>query len=213
MNSRWCRSGGGPEFYDNISALLEEQDYVWSAKYTHGTPFSTDYDLNKFRKSWGTKTPDMDSIYQLHGKAFGLSLDDAPWLTVKEPVSFPNYPIICHRTPRYRNEDFPWAKICEEHRDKMMFVGTEEEHLNFSGFLAPHKIPHFKTKNLLHLARVVAGAKVFIGNQSSPLAIALGLGKNVIVEEWPLNANCRIERDNAIYVMNGDVDVPKKWLQ
>lgn len=212
MNSRWARSGGAAEFVDNLAPLIEEQPYIVGCRYTHGQVYSCDYDLNRFRMSWGTKTPDMDSIYRLHGKAFGLNLDEKPWLTVNDPIAFPNYPIVVSRTPRYRNSDFRWDAICEKHRSQMIFVGTEDEHLNFSGFVAPHKIPHFKTKNLLHMARVIAGAKVFIGNQSSPLAIALGLGKNSIVEEWPLNANCRLKRDNAIYVLRGSVEIPKSWL-
>lgn len=213
MNSRWCRLHGSAEWVDNIAPLLEAQDYVWAAKYTHGTPFTTTHDLNKFRETWGTKTPSFDSLFQIHATAFDLLLqEDEPWLTVPDPISFPNFPIVVARTPRYRNDKFPWGDLCAKYGDRMIFVGGEDEHLNFSGFLAPRKVPHFRTKNMLHLAQVIAGAKVFIGNQSAPLAIAHGLCKNCLVETWPLNANCCLKRDNAIYFNGDSVDIPKGWL-
>lgn len=211
--SRWQLDGGGSGWSDNIISLLEEQEYCWSARYTHGHPASTTHDLNKFRASWGTKQVDFSSIYQLHGKAFGLTLDETkPWLTVKEPVKFSKYDIVVARTPRYRNPKFPWDKLVKKYGDRMIFVGTQDELDNFNGFAAPKKIVRFRTDNLLDVARAIAGAKVFIGNQSAPLAIAHGLGKNVVVEEWELNANTYLNRPGAIYSRQGDVDIPEAWL-
>jgi ADP-heptose:LPS heptosyltransferase len=73
-----------------------------------------------------------------------------------------------------------------------------------------------KTETILDLARVIAGAGVFIGNQSAPMAIALGLGKNVIQECWQANPNCLFRRDNAIYfgvtTTDRELEIPKEWL-
>lgn len=96
----------------------------------------------------------------------------------------------------------------------MFFVGTESEAEIFQGFGAPkHKIPWVKTSNLLEAARLIAGAKVFVGNQSAPLAIAHGLCKNCIVEEWLGNPNCRMNRPNAIYWKGGALEIPEDWLK
>jgi hypothetical protein len=81
----------------------------------------------------------------------------------------------------------------------MLFVGSELEAQLFQGFAVPKKIAYQPTANMLELARVIAGARVFLGNQSAPLAIAHGLGKTVVTECWKDNSNCCLKRDNAFY--------------
>lgn len=207
LNSRWARMGGTPYWVDNLKPLLEEQPYIWRAQYTHRTPFSTDVDLNKFREPWKNRTThDFDSILSLNCRAFGLPMPTSPWLTVNNPVTIPGRPIVVSRSERYLDHSFPWGAFCQKWGDRMVFVGTEKEAGIFRGFGAPkHSIPHYPTKDCLELAKVIAGAKVFVGNQSLPLAIAHGLGKTVICEEWKLNANCHIEREGAYYGMPEDL--------
>lgn len=201
LNSRWARMGGEADFVDNLRPLLEAQDYVVSCRYTHGTPFSTDYDLNRFRIPWQQRTAkDWDSILKLHMDAFGLSMPTEPWLTINNPITVPDRPIVVSRTERYQNDSFPWDRLCEKYGDKMVFVGTEKEAGVFQGFAPGKRIPHHPTKDALELARVIAGAKLCIMNQSLPLAIAHGLNKNVIVECWLKNSNCEIRRAGASYV-------------
>jgi len=203
LDSRWTRTGGDPEWVNNLKPLLEAQPYVVRVQYTHGTPFSTDFDLNRFRIPWARRTAkDFDSILKLHMDAFGLPLPNEPWLAVSDPITVPGRPIVVARSERYQDVTYPWGKFAYRHGDRMVFVGTEREYNLFKGFAAPKfHIPHYPTKDCLELARVIAGAKVFCGNQSLPLAIAHGLGKPVVVEEWSLNANCHIERPNAVYGM------------
>ncbi len=63
------------------------------------------------------------------------------------------------------------------------------------------------------MANAIGSAKLFIGNQSCPMAIALGLGKNVIQEVWPLNGNCILNRANAVYWKSGGCPhIPDDWL-
>ena len=100
----------------------------------------------------------------------------------------------------------------------MVFVGHESEFTVFRELseAAGKPVPWIRTANLVELARVVAGAEVFIGNQSSPMALALGLGINVIQECWQGNPNCVLKRNNAIYwgVSSTDPElaIPKDWL-
>jgi len=212
---RWTRTGGEASFVDNLRPLLEAQPYVDRCSYTHGTPFSTDYDLNKFREPWKNRTAlDTESIFALHQRAFGTQWpEDSPWLTAPDPI-VSDRPIVVNRTARYRNEDCNWWALVQKYGHLMRFVGTPQEAEVFEGFATPKPlVPWYQAKDMLELARVIAGAKVFIGNQSSPLAIAHGLGKNVIVEEWPLNPNCRLHRPGAIYWKGGLMDIPESWLK
>ena len=73
------------------------------------------------------------------------------------------------------------------------------------------------TANIMELARLIAGAGVLIGNQSAPMAIALGLGQNVIQECWQGNPNCLFpKRRNAIFwgvdTTDPNIDIPPAWL-
>jgi hypothetical protein len=202
LASRWQRMGGEAATVDNLRPLIEAQDYAVSCRYTHGTPFSTDYDLNRFRIPWRNRTArDYDSILKLHMDAFSLPMPSVPWLAVPEPVVIPDKPIIVNRTARYQNLDFNWTRFIEKFHRQMTFVGTPQEYEVFCGF-APHcKFDYHPTKDALELARVIAGAKLFCGNQSLALAIAHGLYKNVVVECWPQNDNCRMDRPGTIYGM------------
>jgi hypothetical protein len=65
----------------------------------------------------------------------------------------------------------------------------------------------------LEAARVISGAKVFIGNQSCPMAITIGLGVNVIQESWGPDANCLFERNNFLAVHGNSVKIPPAWLK
>jgi hypothetical protein len=74
-------------------------------------------------------------------------------------------------------------------------------------------MPYVSTRDFLELARVIAGAKVFIGSQSSPMSIALGLGKNVIQDLLLEDQNCRFRRKNAMYPADADFEIPEAWLK
>jgi ADP-heptose:LPS heptosyltransferase len=131
--------------------------------------------------------------------AFNLSMPTEPWLKVGDPIVIEGKPIVVNRTERYQDWTWPWTALIEKFHDQMVFVGTEKEHELFCG-LAPHcRVEYRPTKDALELARVIAGAKLFIGNQSLALAIAHGLGKQVRVEEWRANPNTRIIRQGAAY--------------
>ena len=206
------------EWVNNIKPLLEQQDYIWRASFTHGLPFSTDCDLNKFRLPWkGVVKDPTKTIFKMHQEAFGVSYpEDQPWLTVDEPII--SKPIIVNLTARYRNFHFPWINLIRKYGDQMGFVGspTEASFFENMAYGVGKSIPHRKTGNLLDAARVIAGAKVFIGNQSAPMAIALGLGKNVIQECWQGNPNCLFRRPNAKYwgvtTVDPDIEIPEEWL-
>jgi len=208
LNSRWARVGASVDVVNNLKPLIMAQDYIWGCSFTQALPFSTDYDLNKFRMPWRERTPsDFTSILQLHMDAFNLPMPTGPWLTVKDPIKVPGKPFVVNRTQRYHNYDFPWDRFVNKWHDKIVFVGSALEAELFQGFAPDKKIQYYPTKDVLELARVIAGAERFVGNQSLALAIAHGLNKPVAVEQWPGNPNCKLIRPNAIY------GLPSNWLE
>ena len=211
--TRWQKDGAKPHWVDNLKPLLMAQDYIWFASYTHALPFSTDIDFNRFRQFYRTRqAANWESLFRLHQRAAGVEWpEDKPWLTVDQPKVIPGRPIVVSRTSRFQRDKFPWDKLVRRYGQQMVFVGSPLEAQVFQGFGAPKvAIPYEATSNLLELARVIAGAKVFIGNQSAPMAIALGLGQNVIQEVWAQNPNCRLKRHNAIYEATDKI--PPEWL-
>lgn len=203
------------EFYNQLAPLLKKQSYVWSVHPTAHTPPSVDVNFDEFRLAYKRGgAENWESLLGLHAKAFGVQLDGSqPWLEVDAPS--PVRPIVVNKTQRYLNPKFPWFELIRKYGHLMTFVGSEQEYQLFTGYAPDIHIGHYPTQNLLGVARAIAGAKVFIGNQSAPLAIAHGLGQRCIVEEWPQNPNCHINRPDCIYFRHGNqaLDIPKEWLE
>jgi hypothetical protein len=208
------------EWVNNIKPLLEQQDYIWRAQFTHGTPFSTDFDLNQFRRRWQFPITDPGlSIFNQHQQEFNTHWpEDQPWLTVDKPFIVPGRPIIVNLTPRYRNHHFPWLHLIHEYADRMAFVGTKDEASRFESLCygQGREVPWIPTADFMEAARVIAGGSVFLGNQSALMAIAMGLGNPVIQECWQSNPNCLFRRPKNIYwgvtTTDPEVEIPKEWL-
>lgn len=201
------------QWADNIAGLINCQDYIWRCEFNHQMPYSVDVDLNSFRQFYRTKNPDnWSSLFRLHLKAAKVDYpEDKAWLTVDYPITIPDRPIIVSRTARYQNERFPWQRLVRKYQDKMVFIGAMDE---YAYFRQKYKatMPHIITPTLLDAARIVAGAKVVVGNQSCVMAIALGLNKPAITEVWQLNQNCKLNRSNQIHDIRGMIDIPGVWL-
>ncbi len=199
---------------DPLIPLLRQQEYVWDCRFTQSMPASTDIDFNAFRDFYRTHRPEnFFSLFRLQLLACGVDYpEDQAWLSCDASVTIPGKPIICNRTARFQNPKFPWAAAIAQNGHRMAFVGLEKEYVEFCKLQPAIKVPWHKTENFLELARIINGSKVFIGNQSSSQAIALGLGKNVISETWMGNANTMFRRSNQINVKNGNFAIPREWL-
>ncbi len=142
----------------------------------------------------------------VHVKGMGRTMTaNKAWLTV-EPSSESKGRIICARSGRYRNGTFPWKKIVQHYGDLLLFIGLRHEHQDFSGQFG--MVEYRQTQNCLEIAQLIAGSEMFIGNQSSPMAIAEGLKHRTIQETSTDPADCIYFRENAQWVDNGAVDLP-----
>ena len=128
------------------------------------------------------------------------SIIKTPWLTVDRIDSIA--PIVISRGPRWQGFFFPWIELVRDHIDDMVFLGTHEDYGIFVKQFG-HAVPWYPTKDLLEMARVIAGAELFIGSQSCPLAIAEGLHNRTIVEVCPWALDCMHIRHGNIHVIGG----------
>jgi hypothetical protein len=92
------------------------------------------------------------------------------WLFVEPDTSFANT-IIIARSERYRNILIDHCFLSQY--DNMVFVGVKSEYEDLK-----KKVPDLKwvpVDDFLQMARMIAGCKFFIGNQSFPFSIAEAL--------------------------------------
>ena len=81
-----------------------------------------------------------------------------------------------------------------------------EEHAAFSSAFGD--VPHHPTADFLELARVIAGCKLFVGNSSSPYAIAEALKKPVVQEVATYTPTTVFLRTGATLGFDGSVALP-----
>ena len=191
--------------YEWLKPLLNRQSYIhYSGTWTQGTP-EPDVDLDRFR---GTLFRGFEGNYvQAYHLAFGLPFAmqdyDTPWL---EADAVTVKPIVISRTPRYRDlqaGDAYWQSMVDsvDLENNAIFVGTPAEHRDFERNIKP--VPYHPVRDFLELANVVAGADLVMANQNFVYSLAMGLGKDTVLETIkikPLQQNeCFFPRTNCQY--------------
>ena len=191
--------------YELLAPFLNRQSCVLdTAKWYPGNA-EPDVDLDRFR---GVLFRGFEGNYvQAYHLTFGLpfvpqDLQD-PWLEA-DPIRVA--PVVINRTARYRcpRGTGTWQNLLAEVDivKNGVFVGNVNEHEDFvrqTGFA----VPYYETKDFKHLADVIAGADLFVGNQSAAYAIAAGLGKDTVLETIKIkplqNNECYFPRPNSQY--------------
>jgi hypothetical protein len=113
---------------------------------------------------------------------------------------------VINRTFRYRcpHGTGTWQNLLEQANitHNGIFVGTQDEHEDFeksTGF----RVNYYPVQDFKELADVIAGADLFMGNQSAAYSIAMGLGKASVLETIKIkplaNNECYFPRDNCQY--------------
>ncbi len=202
------------EISDIIAPLLELQPYVERVEFVNEMP-DVDYDLNKFREYFIIQEELFKNghrrlnLAETHLYSFRRDLAECTkaWIAVDSVTKIDGRPVVIHRSPRWRNSDFPWDKVLEKHGHQAVFVGMPEEHASFVKEYGTD-VPYQPTKNFLELARIIAGCELFIGNQSAPYSVAEAMKINTLQEVWPEGPNCLFSRQNASYGEGKIVYIP-----
>ena len=159
---------------ERIIPLLKAQRYIDDAFFTTDT---IDHNINGFRDH------PHGNLADKHLSTMGLSWRerDRKWLQIDKPTHAADV-VIC-RTERYRNDQFPWGRVLQTYAGRIAFVGVEREHQVFVDQFGD--VPLLKLDNLLDVARVIAGSRLYIGNYTAATAIAEGLKHPSVVEVCP----------------------------
>jgi hypothetical protein len=191
--------------YEMLRPLLQRQSYISDVtQWHHGDP-ETYVDLDHFR-SYLYRKFEGNIIEAYHG-AFGLPFTpenyNDVWLEA-DPVKEAS--IIVNRTSRYLDNasEEVWKQMVDDAHLKTngLFVGIPSEHEAFVK-MTGCDISYYPVNNFLELANVIAGADLFLGNQSMAYSIATGLGKETMLEIHkikPLSmSECYFPRTGASY--------------
>lgn len=184
-----------------LEPLLKVQPYIHDVQIFNNQ--TIDVNLDHFRITMQRQPPGVKkNLLELHIDTFNLPEwdDNEPWLFVESPVTRERKTIVS-RSPRMQS-NFPWFQTNKfNFSEKAAFVGLKREHELFE-WTFDISIPFYSTANALELAQLIAGCKAFVGNSSSALAIAIGLGYIPIVQEvvWSCPASVFQKKTNMNYV-------------
>lgn len=185
------------ERFDALKPLLAAQPYITSVEW-QDNPTQITHTFVNFRTVYRRDRSLTESQADWLGVA---DVDMSPWL-VADPWPTSKGKIVVARSGRYHNNTFPWRTFVAKYADRLLFVGHREEHTAFTAHCSK-RVAYVNTATLAHVAKVIAGADLFVGNQSSPCWIAFGLGKPVIQETHPHILDSRVARDNTRFVVDG----------
>jgi len=188
---------------NKLITLLNTQDYV-EAKVSWTGEEKIDFNLDKFRDviySCGK------SIAESYFVAFDVKDDyskflNQPWLKI------PNYDyhgkVVVSRTKRYLptpTNPFYNHLVRSGLDNNGVFVGHKEEHDIFCN-MYESDVSWANTYSILDLAKIIAGASLFAGNENLANAINEGLKKTSFLESQKNNEknNCFFLRPNLFII-------------
>ena len=159
-----------------FAPLMQQQPEIvffgaWNGEVIH-------YDLTAFRAFPFDYR--MYSITRWYFLTFGVNADlGKPWLTIQPDTSFSDK-IVLARSSRYHTPGISYGFL--QQYKNLVFVGVPEEYEAMKKEI-PGLIYH-PVSNFADLAAAIAGAKLFIGNQSFPFALAEALKVTRILEVY-----------------------------
>lgn len=191
--------------FEMLLPLLRKQSYVETVRQWHPGDPEPDVDLDHYR-SVLYRTFE-GNILQAYHIAFGIPFTmqdmDEPWLTADiKRIK----PVVVTRSKRYRppNGEQGWRDIIDTGMlaDNAVFVGTLAEHYDFEQTFGI-RIHYYGVQDFLELASIINGADLVVCNQGFTYSLAIGLGKDTVLEInklVPMQMNeCFFPRPNCQY--------------
>ena len=176
--------------FDQMEEFMLHQPYIHNFKVWNGEAIDHELENAALHLETGFFPRNFSNQHALANsidpKYHFRQLQIDPWMECREERKFPGRPIVVHRNMNYQdgNEKVSkqWKSICDRMlAEQGVFVGSEEEHHEFENCYKI-TIPHYRTPDLMELARVIQGSEFFITSMGGPSALALALGKTMSLE-------------------------------
>lgn len=172
--------------FEYMQGFMEAQTYITKFA-TMKSDTEITHNLDRFRPVFVGHPTNYIDIYSM---VFGITdqstarkIRTTPWLTVPNPKQVEDRDVVINRTQRWipNSPGEQWTTWqAQGLEQRSVFVGLEQEYQEFQRATG-WNIPYQPTSDMLMLAEYIAGAKMYIGNQSQGLALAIGLG---VPEIW-----------------------------
>jgi hypothetical protein len=154
--------------------LIRAQPYIGKCEIFNGQHI--DIDLDYFRA--GIVPMDKGNIARWCSYITGVSPNLwQNWLTVEKDEKFLDC-IVIARSGRYQNKSIDYSFLNKY--PNLKFIGVESEYQEMKTFLPG--IEWVKMRDFLQMAQMIAGCRLFIGNQSFPYSVAEALKVPRILE-------------------------------
>ena len=183
--------------FDALASLLNKQPYIENVIFDGRRKMYLEYDidLDEYSREPGGGRYDSFHPYTMHLskcylKRFSQEFDlTQSWLEGVEPEHRAD--IVIHTTYRYRGASINYA-ILEPLKERCMYFGFERDYKKFRSYRTHKKfeVEHGHADDLFELARVIKGAKLFIGNQSVGFALAEAMKVPRCLEVYEPRPNC-----------------------
>lgn len=177
------------KMYEMLYPLISAQSYITSCSVYSGQYIDYDMDLIRtypFPNSRG-------NISRWYFYLFATSADlSEPWLHVNPDTTWQEH-IVIARSQRYNAPAISYSFLNKY--KKKIFVGVEQEWKEMKKMLPD--IEYIPVNDFLQLAAIIAGSKLFIGNQSFPFSLAEGMKVNRLLEVYHQCPNVNVEGKGA----------------
>ena len=191
--------------FEMLAPLLEHQTYITNTCTWHQGDADADVDLDHYRSVlYRTFEGNILQAYHIaFNMPFAMQDMDSPWLTANVKTI---KPVVIARSTRYRppNGDQGWRDIIKTGlvEGNSIFVGTPAEHEDFEKTFGI-TVEYYPVQDFLELASVINGANLVVCNQGFTYSLAVGLGKDAVLEInklVPMQMNeCFFPRKNIQY--------------
>ncbi len=175
--------------------LLETQSYIKETEIKVGAPYTHNFDTFRDHLLYGRHLAKTHWLTINLKEGYDLA---KKWFSVD---SIQKAPIIISKTSR-RPGALNWS-LLENYKDHCLFIGLESELKNI-----PVEIPYYKINSLLEYAKIIAGAKLIIANQTFTFALAEAMKLPRILEIHIIGPNCMPEKNT-----NGYLEITEELLK
>lgn len=185
--------------FESLKSIIAPQGYIDAVKWHQGEKIN--HDFTHFRQHY-THLRSLVGTQAHYRDIRGVDTW-TPWLAAPAPIAH-GRPVVA-RSARYQNHSWRhiWPEVMARYPNAL-FIGHPPEHEAFKAAFG--NIERAETATFADVANLIAGSSMFIGNQSSPYAIAEGLKANSIQETCPTHLDCIYPRRNAAFITR-----PEQW--
>jgi len=174
------RSYGGDGFYFPINKTFEDlKPLILNQEYISSFSILTEkidnaINLNNWRRLPGFfKGPWINMLCEL----YNIPISNKRWIQYDKDNSFKDK-IVIHRSTWRFSKNFPWESIVKN--NDCIFITSDKREYDMFPF--KNLVGLHEWKSFSELAKIINSSKFFIGNMSTPLALAHGLGSPRLAE-------------------------------